>query len=102
MTEAGLMSALAIALMALATVLTRLGGFWMMAHVPLTRRVRRMLEALPGSVIAATVLPVAVHAGSAAMIAIAAAVGVMIVARNELVAMAVGVAVAALARAAGL
>ncbi|MCC7347743.1 MAG: AzlD domain-containing protein, partial [Variibacter sp.] len=36
----------------------RLGGFWVMARVPLTPRLRRMLDALPGSVVAATVLPI--------------------------------------------
>ena len=33
--------------MAAATYLMRVGGFWLMGHVPLTARMRKMLEALP-------------------------------------------------------
>ena len=36
--------------MALATYFTRVAGFWLMAHVPMTVRVRRMLETLPGAI----------------------------------------------------
>ena len=46
----------AIAAMAAATYSMRAGGFWLMTHVPLTPFVRRMLAALPGSVIAVGVL----------------------------------------------
>ena len=53
--EAGILAA--ILTMAAATYAMRAGGFWLMGHVPLTARVRRMLEALPGSVVVATVLP---------------------------------------------
>ena len=53
----------AIAAMAAATYLMRAGGFWLMTHVPLTPRVRRMLAALPGSVIAATVFPIVAIGG---------------------------------------
>jgi len=96
------MSAIAIALMAAATMMTRLGGYWLMAHVPLTRRVRRMVEALPGSVVIATVVPIAVQGGVPAMLAIAAAVFAMVVRRNELLAIAIGVVIAAAARSVGL
>ena len=50
----------AILAMALATYAMRAGGFWLMGHVPPSPRLRRMLEALPGSVVAATVLPIVV------------------------------------------
>ena len=49
--------------MAVATYLTRVSGFWLMGHVPLTARLRRMLEALPGAVVAATVLPIVMKTG---------------------------------------
>jgi len=39
---------IAIFAMAAATYAMRAGGFWIMTHVPLTRRVSRMLAALPG------------------------------------------------------
>jgi len=43
----------AILVMAVATYAMRAGGFWLMAFVPLTPRLRRMIEALPGSVVVA-------------------------------------------------
>jgi uncharacterized membrane protein len=80
----------------------RATGFWVMAHVPLTRRTQRMLEALPGSIVAATVLPIVARSGLAAAIAVAAAAGVMMLRGNGFLAVAVGVATAALLRAAGV
>jgi uncharacterized membrane protein len=60
-----------------------------------------MLEALPGSVVMATVLPIVVRDGAAAMLAIAAAGSVMLVTRKNLLAVITGMAVAAVVRAAG-
>jgi uncharacterized membrane protein len=95
-------SVMAILVMALVTLLTRAGGFYLMARVTMTARIRRMLEALPGSIVAAIVLPIVVMTGPTAMLALAAAVAIMTACRNELLAMAAGMAVAALARAAGI
>lgn len=92
----------AIAVMAVVTFLIRAGGFWMMGHVRVTPRVRRMLEALPGSIVAAVVLPIAAKSGSAAVLAVAFAVVAMIVWRNTLLGVILGVAVAALARRTGM
>jgi uncharacterized membrane protein len=92
----------AIFAMAGATYLTRISGFWLMAHVPLTARLRRMLEALPGAVIASAVLPIVAKSGAPAALAVAAAVAVMMLRRNEFLAMAAGLAVAAAVRAMGL
>jgi uncharacterized membrane protein len=92
----------AIVAMAIATYAMRAGGFWLMQHVPLTPRVRRMLEALPGSVVVATVLPIAMREGPVAALAIAAACAVMLLRRNDLLAVVTGMAVAAAARAAGM
>jgi uncharacterized membrane protein len=97
--EWGLLAA--IVAMAVATYAMRAGGFWLMGHVPLTLRVRRMLEALPGSVVVATVLPIIVRDGLAAALAISAAGAVMLIGRNDLLAVITGMAVAAAARAAG-
>ncbi|SRR6478672_3822881 len=96
------MAFLAIVAIAVMNYLMRAAGFWMMAHVPVTPRVRRMLDALPGSIVAATVLPIAARSGPAAAIAVAAAAGVMILRGNSFLAVAVGVVTAALLRAAGL
>lgn len=92
----------AIAAMAVATYAMRAGGFWMMAHVPPSPRLRKMLNALPGSVIVATVLPIVVRDGLTAMLAIGAAVAAMLLTRRDILAVIVGIAVAAAARAAGI
>lgn len=93
---------LAIFAMAVATYAMRAGGFWLMSRTPLTPRVRRMLAALPGSIVAATVLPILAKAGLSGALAIGAAALAMAVRRNDFVAVIVGMAVAAAARAAGL
>ena len=92
----------AIAAMAIATYSMRVGGFLLMAHVPLTPRLRKMLDALPGSVVVAVVLPIVVREGPVAALAIGAAVVVMLARRNDLLAVVTGMAVAAAARAAGV
>ena len=93
---------IAIATMAAMTALVRVGGFWMMAHVPITPRVHRMLEALPGAVVAAIILPVVAKDGLPALLAVVAVIAVMMIRRNDFIAIGVGLAVAALARLAGL
>jgi uncharacterized membrane protein len=89
-----------IAMMAV-TVAVRLGGFWLMRYIPLTPRVRRMLDALPGSIVVAASLPVVVSGGGVVAIAIVAAVAATIVRRSEFVAVITAMAVAALVRAVG-
>ncbi len=85
--------------MAVVTYPMRAGGFWLMAHVPLTLRLRRILEALPGAVVVATVLPILVREGLPAVLAIAAAGAAMMIRRNDFLAVIAGMTVAALARA---
>jgi uncharacterized membrane protein len=100
MPEAGeLGTVAAILAMAAATYAMRAGGFWLMAYVPLTPRVRRTLDALPGTVVVATVLPIVVREGVPAALAIAAAGAAMLVRRNDLLAVLAGMAAAAAARA---
>src|SRR5262245_64878328 len=89
----------AILAMALAAAFTRIFGFWLMGHVPVTPRVRRMLETLPGAIVVATVAPLAVKGGPAGMIGIAVAFASMILRRNEFLAVAVGLVATSLARA---
>lgn len=92
----------AILTMAAATYLCRILGVWLMSHVPPTPRVKRALAALPGSIIAATVLPLVVRSGPSGVLALVAAAAVMLVRRNELLALATGLGVVAGARALGL
>lgn len=89
----------AILAMAAVTYAMRAGGFWLMARVPLTARVRRILAALPGTVVVATVLPIAVREGLPAILAITAAAAAMILRRNDFLAVLAGMAVAAAVRA---
>lgn len=92
---------IAFAVMTAVTVASRLGGYWLMGYVEVTPRLRRMLDALPGSIIVAAALPVAVNGGPIVMFALAAAMAVSIVRRNDFLAVVTGMGVAALARAMG-
>ena len=92
---------LAIAAMSAVTVSLRLGGYFLMSYVTVTPRVRRMLDALPGSVIAAAVLPVALQGGPVAIAAVLLAMAAMYLTKNDIVAVVVGVGAAALLRALG-
>jgi len=95
-------SLLALLAMGVSTFLMRAGGYWMMAHVPLTARVHRMLEALPGALVVAVVLPIAVKIGVTAFLAIAAAAVMMVLRHNGFLAVVSGLIVAALARSLGI
>lgn len=90
---------LTIAVMAAVTVGIRCGGFWLMGYVPLTRRVRSILNALPGAVIMAIIVPLAAKGGWAASAAIVVALAAMALRRNDLLAVVAGCAAAALVRA---
>ncbi len=93
-------SLFAIAAMALATYLCRISGVVLMSRIRLTPRVQRGLSALPGSIVVATVLPIAVRTGPDAIGGVVAAILSMRIVKNELVALLVGLAVAAGIRAA--
>jgi uncharacterized membrane protein len=92
---------IAIMAMALASYLCRISGVVLMGFIPLTPHVRRGLAALPGCIIAATVLPLIERLGPAAAVALLAAIGSMILRRNELLALVVGMSVIAALRAFG-
>lgn len=93
---------IAIAAMAAATMLMRTAGFWLMAYVPLTPRIRKMLEALPGAVVAALVLPIVVKNGLPAFLAVGTVIAAIAYRCNAFVALAIAVAAAAFARAFGI
>ena len=73
---------MAILAMALVTYAIRSGGFWLMGYVPLTRRVRSIPNALPGAVIVAIILPLAVRGGTAATVSVITALAVMALRRT--------------------
>ena len=93
---------IAFAVMTAVTVASSLGGYFMMRYVEVTPRVRRMLDALPGSIIVAAALPVAVNGGPIVMLALGAAIAVSVLRRNDFLAVITGMLVAALARVLGL
>ena len=92
---------LAIALMAAATYLCRIAGVVLMHGVRVTPRVERGLQALPGSIVVATVLPIGVQGGPVALASLGVALAVMAWSRYEIAALGAGLAVATVARAAG-
>ena len=93
---------LAIAIMAVITAALRLGGFFLMSYIPVTPPIQRMLNALPGSVIAAAVLPVAAEGGPVAIASVLTAMAAMHFLRSDIVAVISGVGMAALLRATGI
>ncbi|EJW12491.1 branched-chain amino acid transport [Rhodovulum sp. PH10] len=92
----------AILALGLVSYALRAGGFWIMGRVPLRPFVQRMLAALPGSIIAATVLPIVASGGLVAGLSVGAGAVAMLALRNDFAAVLTGMAVAAAARAAGL
>ena len=92
----------AIVAMAVATLITRVSGYWLMGHIPMTRRVRRSLEILPGAIMAATIVPIVAKVGVVALIAVIVAATSMMVRRNEFLAAGLAIAAASSARAFGL
>jgi uncharacterized membrane protein len=94
-------AALAILSMAIATYLCRTSGVMLMSRVRITPRVERALRALPGSIVMATILPIAADGGAPAIVGLGAAVVVMSLLKVELAAIAAGLGAVALLRAVG-
>jgi len=92
---------LAVLAMAGATYALRAGGYWVMGRVPITARMRRGLEALPGAIIVSTILPIALKGGVPAAVCLFVAASAMALIRRDIVAVALAVAAAALVRAGG-
>ncbi len=92
----------AIGLAALGTYGLRLGGLLLASRLPRTGRFRRGLDALPGALLFALVVPSIAAEGPWGMVATGLTALVVLRTRNTLAAMAVGVAVVWAARGAGL
>jgi uncharacterized membrane protein len=95
-------AALAIFGMALVTYLCRAAGVVMMSRVRITPRVERALRALPGSIVVATVMPLILDGGPAAIAGLAVTVVTMALTRFELLAISSGLGTVAFLRAAGV
>ncbi|MEP9349735.1 AzlD domain-containing protein [Xanthobacter sp. KR7-225] len=90
---------LAIGVMAAATIFNRTAGFFLMRLVPVTPRVRRVLDALPGAVLVALLVPSAVKGDAAMLSGLAAALAVAKLTRSDFLAVIAAMAVAAAIRA---
>lgn len=84
-----------IALMTIVVVLTRIAGYWLIGKFVIGPRLRRMLDALPGAIIAATVAPALVQGGVRSIVALATTALVMILVRKDFLAVLTGAAVGA-------
>ena len=82
---------LTIALMAFATILTRVSGLWLMGKVKISPFIERWLRYLPGSLLTAIVTPSILSGGLAEIVAAFAVVLAMVKTKNVLVAMMAGV-----------
>ncbi|MBI1203087.1 MAG: AzlD domain-containing protein [Rhodopseudomonas sp.] len=92
----------ALAAMTVTVYLSRAGGYWLIGRFRIGPRLRRMLDALPGAIIASALAPLLLHDGGRAGLALGAAAATMVILRNDFAAVLAGVAVAAAAFALGL
>lgn len=91
-----------IAVMTVVVFFSRAGGFWLIGRVKIGPRLRKMLDALPGAIIASTIAPLLVHGGLSALAAVTAALLAMLALRNDFAAVTAGLVAAALVRVVGL
>lgn len=91
-------TAVAILIMAVVTYLTRAGGVWLVAMVPMTGRVERFLHHLSGSVLAALTVCAASGGDTARAAGVGAAGVAMLITRNVLASLAVGTLFAVMVR----
>ncbi|TYC51520.1 AzlD domain-containing protein [Rhodobacterales bacterium] len=94
---------LTVTCMALVTYALRAGGYWAMGRLPITPRVRRGLEALPGAIIVSTVLPIVLKGGITVGLCLVVAAAAQVFLRKEYVTVfCAAAAAAAMRQAAGL
>ena len=90
---------LAILVMAAATTFNRVAGFFLMRLVPVTPRVRRVLDALPGAVLVALLAPSAVRGDMGMLAGLGAALVATKLTGNDFLAVVAGMGAAAAVRA---
>ena len=89
---------LIILIMALVTLATRWGGVFIMALVPISRRVQQFIRAMSGSVLIALLAPLAAQGDGGAKLALLVTAGVALVLKKPLPAISAGIVAAALFR----
>lgn len=87
-----------IAAMSMVTIGIRWAGFFIMEHVPLTPFVKRFLQALPGTILVSTVVPICFHTGWVAILGLFVAIGVMILTKRDFFALFFGLLTISLLR----
>jgi uncharacterized membrane protein len=91
--------AILVAVMAAASYMTRIAGFFLMRFVAVTPRVEIWLKALPLAIMGSILGPIAAHGGPAEYAGFAATIAVYFWRRNDIVAAFAGMAVVAACRA---
>jgi uncharacterized membrane protein len=94
MTEFNSIAVIAIVGMTIATLLTRIGGFWMMSYVTVSPRVERFLRHTAGGVLVAIVTAAVMKGDPAMWAGLAAAVAVMLLLRKSMTAILIGMVIA--------
>lgn len=89
---------LIILIMALVTLATRWGGVFIMAFVPISRRVQQFIRAMSGSVLIALLAPLVAQGDGGAKLALLVTAGVALVLKKPLPAISAGIVAAALFR----
>lgn len=89
---------LIILIMALVTLATRWGGVFIMAFVPISRRVQQFIRAMSGSVLIALLAPLAAQGDGGTKLALLVTAGVALVLKKPLPAISAGIVAAALFR----
>ena len=97
--NAGGSSLLAILAMAVATYATRMGGLWLMKHVPISGRTKAALDALPPAVLTSVIIPTVLLTGPAETTAAVITAGACFLRLPMLAVILIGVASVVLLRA---
>lgn len=91
----------AVLLLALVTMTTRVSGVGIMAYVAITPRIEAFLKYMAASVLISIVVPATLAASPRMWLAVVVAALVMVATRSAMSAMLIGAAVAAVAKAFG-
>lgn len=87
-----------IAVMTIVTLIARFGGLFLMAQISINYRIKQFIAAMSASVLIAIVAPVLITGDHGARLALLATAVVQITVKKPLVAIFVGIMVAALSR----
>ena len=87
-----------IVIMALVTLATRWGGVFIMSYIPLSDRVQRFIQAMSASVFIALIAPIMLETDMAGRLALITTFVLMLALKMPIVAMSLGILVAAISR----